>query len=99
MNHLDLREEAQPRPAFSECPAEIEGLPLEELSPSMRQVYQVAARAARARISVLVVGPTGAGKELVARTLHRLSGRADKPLVAIHCAAPTAPLPEAEPFG
>jgi DNA-binding NtrC family response regulator len=67
--------------------------------PSMlelgRRIELVAAR----KTPVLVQGPTGTGKELVARALHRLSDRATKPFVALNCAAIPESLLEAELFG
>jgi DNA-binding NtrC family response regulator len=68
--------------------------------PAMRQVYDLAARVAPSTISVLVTGETGAGKERVAETIHRLSGtRSRGPYVRINCAALTETLFESELFG
>jgi|SRR6185503_15813623 len=60
-----------------------------------RRIRQVAPR----NSAVLIEGPTGSGKELVARALHRLSLRSGKPFVAINCAAIPGDLLEAELFG
>jgi transcriptional regulator with GAF, ATPase, and Fis domain len=60
-----------------------------------RRIRLVAARSTQ----VLIEGPTGSGKEIVAEALHRLSARSRKPFVAINCAAIPEPLLEAELFG
>jgi two-component system, NtrC family, response regulator AtoC len=66
---------------------------------AMRRLYDVAARVARGTIGVLVVGETGAGKEVLAEAVHRGSPRAARPLVRINCAALTESLVESELFG
>jgi two-component system response regulator AtoC len=67
--------------------------------PAMRELYQQATQAAAASISVLILGETGVGKEVLARTIHRLSRRASGPFVALNCAALTESLLQAELFG
>ncbi len=68
-------------------------------SPSMVEVGRIVARVAPTDLSVLVLGETGTGKELVARELHGLSERRDGPFVAINCGAIPEALLESELFG
>ena len=67
--------------------------------PRSRELYTRLQRLAPSNASVLVIGETGTGKELVARQLHQLSSRADGPFVAINCAALPEQLVESELFG
>jgi DNA-binding NtrC family response regulator len=68
-------------------------------APSMLEVSRRIRLVAARMTPVLIEGPTGSGKELVAEALHRLSNRSRKPLVAINCAAIPEALLEAELFG
>ncbi len=68
-------------------------------SPRMREVYQFIHRLASRDSTVLIFGESGTGKELVARAIHRNSSRANKPCVAINCAAIADTLLESELFG
>ncbi len=68
-------------------------------SPAVERLRQAIARVAPTGGRVLITGATGTGKELVAGTLHRLSGRCDGPFVKINCAAIPAHLVEDELFG
>ena len=68
-------------------------------STSIRQVRQLIEQVADFDTNVLVTGQSGTGKELVARTIHDLSDRADKPFVPINCGAIPADLLESELFG
>src|SRR6266403_67976 len=68
-------------------------------SPCMNQLRQTIDRAAKANSRILVVGPSGSGKELAARTLHSASSRADGPFVVINAAAITPERMEIELFG
>jgi GGDEF domain-containing protein len=67
--------------------------------PEMRKVHFLAERAAASNISVLILGETGVGKEVMAEAIHALSARAGRPLVRINCAALSASLIETELFG
>ena len=68
-------------------------------SAGMQQVERLIDRVAPGTISVLVVGETGVGKELVAEAVHRRSPRSTKPLVRLNCAAVAGTLLESEWFG
>ena len=68
-------------------------------SPAMEQVYRLIRKVAPTNATVLVEGPSGTGKELVARALHNLSQRAKGPFVAVECAALSKELLESELFG
>ena len=73
--------------------------PLLGSSPVMEKLREEIARVAPARATVLILGESGTGKELVARRIHELSPRADKPFVRVNCAAIPEELIESELFG
>ena len=68
-------------------------------SPGMRKVFEFIRRVAPTDSTVLVQGESGTGKELVAHAIHRNSPRANRPFVAINCAAIAETLMESELFG
>ena len=69
------------------------------ISPSFNSVLRMVRLVAPTQATVLFVGESGVGKEVFARTLHRLSARGDKPFVALNCAAIPEQLIESELFG
>jgi DNA-binding NtrC family response regulator len=68
-------------------------------SPPMLRVYELIQRVAPTEASVLISGESGVGKELVAQTIHKLSQRSAKPMLALNCGAMPANLVESELFG
>jgi DNA-binding NtrC family response regulator len=68
-------------------------------SSAMLTVYDLIERVCQTEATVLIVGQSGSGKELVADTIHRMSSRAKQPFVAVNCGAIPATLIEAELFG
>ncbi|MFL5365680.1 MAG: sigma-54-dependent transcriptional regulator [Myxococcales bacterium] len=68
-------------------------------SPAMRKVMDLVEKVAPSKASVVITGQSGTGKEMVARAIHQLSPRKDKPFIAINCSAIPAGLMESEMFG
>ncbi len=68
-------------------------------SDCMQAVFTAIKQVAKTDTTVLIAGETGTGKELVARSIHRASDRADKPMIVVNCAAVPANLIESEFFG
>src|SRR3979409_2086583 len=73
-----LRRQLQDRGAFGELVGN---------SAAMREIYALVEQVASSSASVLITGESGTGKELVARTIHQLSPRRDKPFIGINCSA------------
>ena len=68
-------------------------------SKAMQYVYRLTRRVARSQASVLLLGETGTGKELIATAIHRLSNRSTGPFVRVNCGALSESLLESELFG
>jgi two-component system, NtrC family, nitrogen regulation response regulator GlnG len=89
-----VKREPEPAPAVSQRAEKIIGH-----SAAVREICKQIGRVAPLDVTVLILGESGTGKELVARAIHQHSKRADKPFVAINCAAIPEGLVESELFG
>jgi DNA-binding NtrC family response regulator len=67
--------------------------------PAMKSLEQAACRVASASVNVLILGETGAGKDVIASMIHERSARSDKPFLGLNCASLPEPLLESELFG
>ncbi|MDQ7052470.1 MAG: sigma 54-interacting transcriptional regulator [candidate division KSB1 bacterium] len=68
-------------------------------TPEMQRIFELISRIAQTNITVLIQGESGTGKELVARAIHQLSKRANKPFITVNCGAIPENLLESELFG
>jgi Nif-specific regulatory protein len=68
-------------------------------SPAMHEVFATVGQVANSRATVLLLGETGTGKEMIAKAIHHNSPRRDKPFIRVNCGAMTATLLESELFG
>jgi DNA-binding NtrC family response regulator len=81
-------------------PQNVEPLPgIIGSGPAMTEVYRLTRQVARSRASVLLLGETGTGKELIAHAIHELSQRRNRPFVRVNCGALSESLLESELFG
>jgi DNA-binding NtrC family response regulator len=87
------------RPLTEKIPALLAFDEIVGSAPQFRAALAIAAKAARARVPVLVEGESGVGKEVVAEAIHAASPRAKKPMVAVNCGALPPNLVESELFG
>ncbi len=87
------------RPLTEKIPALLAFDEIVGSSPDFRAALAIAAKAARARVAVLVEGESGVGKEVVADAIHAASPRSKKPMVTVNCGAIPANLVESELFG
>src|SRR5688572_996034 len=87
-NHILQQEER------SECVGDMLGA-----SPAMQRIFTIVCRVAASEVPVLITGESGTGKGMVARAIHRYSGRQAGPLVSINCGAIPENLLESELFG
>src|SRR5947209_10608551 len=91
---------SEPRPPMAREAPEPPPLPdIVGTSPAMSEVYRLTKLAAPTTASVLLIGETGTGKEVIARAVHKLSRRSDGPYIRVNCGALHENLLESELFG
>jgi DNA-binding NtrC family response regulator len=93
------RKQGETAPAAPEAPAAEADLNIVGDSEWTRQLMKMIRKIAPSRSSVLITGPSGTGKELVARAIHEASPRRDAPFIALNCAALAPGVLESELFG
>jgi DNA-binding NtrC family response regulator len=71
----------------------------QQYGPAMRELRRIAQRAARSRMSILILGETGVGKDVLARAIHQWSPRASSPFLPINCSALPSSLVDSELCG
>lgn len=90
LSHQQLKKEVENREAFKNMIGK---------SSAMLRIQETIRKVADSRASVLITGESGVGKELVASSIHELSGRKDKSMINVHCAALSENIIESELFG
>lgn len=96
---LELSRLQQVPALFNETDVDLSGDRIVGQSPAMQKVYKLIGRVAQEDVTVLILGQSGTGKELVARAIYHHSRRKHKPFLAINCAALPETLLESELFG
>jgi len=96
---LVLQGKGRPSPSGGVSTGDAQAGPPVLVDPEMRRVYELAVRGAGSDISVLILGETGVGKEVMAETVHRRSPRVEHPFLRLNCAALPESLLEGELFG
>ena len=98
---VPLRKEPAPAPDSSTLGGKkpLPGVRIVGSNPAVARVLALAQRVAKSKATVLISGESGTGKEMFARYLHAMSDRAEKPFIAVNCAALPEHLLESELFG
>ncbi|MDL2059168.1 nitrogen regulation protein NR(I) [Mesosutterella sp. AGMB02718] len=98
MDESEDQERGVPEPAADRAAPEPAGILIGQ-APAMQEVFRAIGRLSQSSITVLITGQSGAGKEIVARALHRSSPRSHAPFIALNMAAIPRELMESELFG